>query len=140
MKSFPAIIESLGPIREYLQSIAAQAGLGKKQTYGLCLAVDEVVTNIILYGYGSSDHKGGVDLSVEMDEKQLKITVADDAPPFDPTQQKLPEERDLKKPLEDREIGGLGLFLAATNVDEFHYTYAAGRNMNIFVVKQASER
>jgi len=137
-KTFPATVESLTHIREYLTELSGTAGLDKKQTYNLCLAVDEVVTNIVLYGYGQSRQKGVVDVSAEMDENQIKITVEDDSPPYDPTQQKLPDEEDLKKPLEERSIGGLGLFLAINNVDEFKYEYVNGRNRNIFIVKRSS--
>lgn len=137
-KTFPATVESLAPIREYLTELSGTAGLNKRQTYNLCLAVDEVVTNIFLYGYGQSGQKGVVDVYVEMDENQIKITVEDDSPPYDPTQQKLPDEEDLKKPLEERSIGGLGLFLAINNVDEFKYEYVNGRNRNIFIVNRLS--
>jgi len=137
-KTFPATVESLTHIREYLTELSAAAGLDKKQIYNLCLAVDEVVTNIFLYGYGESGQKGVVDVYAEMDENQIKITVEDDAPPYDPTQQKLPDEEDLKKPLEDRPIGGLGLFLTISNVDEFKYEYVNRRNRNIFIVKRSS--
>jgi serine/threonine-protein kinase RsbW len=139
-RTFPATVESLAPIREYLTELSAVAGLDKKQTYNLCLAVDEVVTNIFLYGYGKSGQKGVVDIYAEMDENQIKITVEDDSPPYDPTQQKLPDEEDLKKPLEERTIGGLGLFLTISNVDEFKYEYVNGRNRNIFIVKRSSSR
>ena len=106
--------------------------------YNLCLAVDEVVTNIILYGYGQAGQNEVVDIYAEMDENQLKVTVQDDSPAYDLTQQELPGEEDLKKPLEERPIGGLGLFLAVGNVDEFKYEYVNGRNRNIFIVKQSS--
>jgi anti-sigma regulatory factor (Ser/Thr protein kinase) len=139
-RTFPATVESLAPIREYLTELSAAAGLDKKQTYNLCLAVDEVVTNIFLYGYGRSGQKGVVDVYAEVDENQIQITVEDDSPPYDPTQQKLPDEEDLKKPLEERPIGGLGLFLTISNVDEFKYEYISGRNRNIFVVKRLSSR
>ena len=137
-KTFPAKVESLAPIRGYLTELCRTAGLNKKQTYNLCLAVDEVVTNIILYGYGQAGQNEVVDIYAEMDENQLKVTVQDDSPPYDLTKQELPGEEDLKKPLEERPIGGLGLFLAVGNVDEFKYEYVNGRNRNIFIVKQSS--
>ncbi|OGW37670.1 MAG: hypothetical protein A2Y97_06905 [Nitrospirae bacterium RBG_13_39_12] len=137
-RTFPATVESLAIIREYLTEFSAAAGLDKKQTYNLCLAVDEVVTNIFLYGYGKSGRKGVVEIYTEMDENQIKITVEDDSPPYDPTKQKLPDEEDLKKPLEERPIGGLGLFLTISNVDDFKYEYVNERNRNIFIVKRSS--
>lgn len=81
-----------------------------------------------------------MDVYAEMNENQIKITIEDDSPPYDPTKQKLPDEEDLKKPLEERTIGGLGLFLTIINVDEFKYEYVNGRNRNIFIIKRSSSR
>ena len=43
--------------------------------------------------------------------------------------------RNLEAPLEERDVGGLGIFLARKNVDEFRYTYTDGRNRNTFVIQ-----
>lgn len=133
-KRFAATLDSLGPVRDYLKSAAQTAGLDKKATYELCLAVDEIATNIILYGYEEAGRSGVLDVHVDMGERQLTVTLEDDGEPFDPRQSKLPEDEDLLRPLEERPIGGLGLYLAFQGVDEFRYERAGGRNRNIFVV------
>jgi anti-sigma regulatory factor (Ser/Thr protein kinase) len=51
-----------------------------------------------------------------------------------------PEPDDLDAPLENRVIGGLGVYLAIRNVDNFMYRHEDGRNHNIFVVKRQSEQ
>jgi serine/threonine-protein kinase RsbW len=133
-KSFAGALDSLGPIREYVTSAARTAGLDKKATYELSLAVDEIATNIILHGYEEAGRSGVLDVHVDMGERQLTLTLEDDGEPFDPRQSKLPENEDLDRPLEERPIGGLGLYLAFQGVDEFRYERAGGRNRNIFVV------
>ncbi len=134
-KQFIAEIESLGSIRKFLTEASESAGLDKKQTYNLCLAVDEVAANIILYGYEGSGLTGVMDVHVQTSDSELKVTLEDDSPRYDPQQQELPGEQDLEKPLDERPIGGLGLVLAITSVDEFKYEYVNGRNRNIFVVR-----
>jgi len=133
-KRFAATLDSLGPVRDYLKSAAQTAGLDKKATYELCLAVDEIATNIILHGYEEAGRSGVLDVHVDMGERQLTVSLEDDGEPFDPRQSKLPEDEDLARPLEERPIGGLGLYLAFQGVHEFKYERAGGRNRNIFVV------
>jgi anti-sigma regulatory factor (Ser/Thr protein kinase) len=51
----PATLDSLGAIAEYVLAAAASAGLDKRASYNLRLAVDEIVTNIIVHGYADAD-------------------------------------------------------------------------------------
>jgi anti-sigma regulatory factor (Ser/Thr protein kinase) len=133
-KSFAGTLDSLGLIREYVASAAQTAGLDSKATYELCLAVDEIATNIILHGYEEAGRSGVLDLRVDIEGRKLIVTMEDDGEPFDPRQSKLPDSDELLRPLEDRPVGGLGLFLAVQGVDEFKYERAGVRNRNIFVV------
>ena len=66
----------------------------------------------------------------------LTITLEDTAVPFDPRRLTRPEQIDL--PLAERPMGGLGIFLAIENVDEFRYEYVDGHNRNIFVVNRTA--
>lgn len=133
-KSFAGTLDSLGLIREYVTSAAKTAGLDKKVTYELCLAVDEIATNIILHGYEEAGRSGVLDVRADIEGRKLTVTLEDDGEPFDPRQSKLPDSEDLLRPLEERPVGGLGLFLTIQGVDEFKYERADGRNRNIFVV------
>jgi serine/threonine-protein kinase RsbW len=137
-KSFAGTLDSLGAIREYVTSAARTVGLDKKATYELSLAVDEIATNIILHGYEEAGRSGVLDVHVDMGDRQLTVTLEDDGQPFDPRQSKLPGNEDLDRPLDERPIGGLGLYLAFQGVDEFRYERAGGRNRNIFVVYRSS--
>jgi serine/threonine-protein kinase RsbW len=137
-KSFAGTLDSLGAIREYVASAARTAGLDKKAAYELSLAVDEIATNIILYGYEEAGRSGVIDVRADMGNGKLTVTLEDDGEPFDPRQSKLPENEDLLRPLEERPVGGLGLYLAFQGVDEFRYERAGGRNRNIFVVYRPS--
>lgn len=133
-KTFPGTLDSLSFIREYVTSAAKTAGLDKKVTYELCLAVDEIATNVILHGYEEAGRSGVLDVRADIEGRKLTVTLEDDGEPFDPRQSKLPDSEDLLRPLEERPVGGLGLFLTIQGVDEFKYERAGGRNRNIFVV------
>ena len=134
-QKFSDNLDSLGPIREFLSDSAKLAGLDKSRTYKLCLAIDEIATNIINYGYLRSGIENGIiDVTIQIENNQLIVTLEDAATPFNPFDRKMPNDEELKKPLEERPIGGLGILLAKENVDEFNYKYQNGKNHNIFVM------
>ena len=134
----PSNLASLDNIREFVSAQAEEAGLDDRRIYRLCLAVDEIATNIILYGYGKASKQGEVHVVTAQSDEGLEVVLEDSSPPFDPFSREAPD--DLETPLEERDIGGLGIFLAGANVDEFRYEHVGGRNRNIFVMRaEASE-
>jgi serine/threonine-protein kinase RsbW len=127
-----AELGSLKAIREYVRAAAVQAGIDKKRAYKLQLAVDEIATNIAVYGYKKAGFVGDILVMVEITPASLKIILEDSAVSFDPLKHPVPE--DLEKLIQDRSIGGLGVFLALHSVDQFLYEYVDGHNRNIFVL------
>ena len=128
-------LESLETIREYIKAAATMAGLDRKAAYRLLVAVDEVATNIVTHGYAEAGLEGMVDVRAAIDEQTLRIVLEDRGAAYDPDLQS-PSDFDL--PLEQREIGGLGLLLATRNVDEFSYERLGDRNRHIFVVNRTT--
>ena len=132
----PGNLDSLEAIAQYVMAAAAEAGLDKKASYKLRLAVDEIATNIIVYGYEEAGREGVVDLRADIGDRALTISIEDTGIAYDPTEKTTPE--DLDKPLEERSIGGLGLYLAIKGVDKFCYERVGGRNRNILVVNRTA--
>jgi len=130
--SVPCTLTSLSQVREFVRQHALTAGLDKQQTYKLGLAVDEIATNAISHGYEQSETSGELALTADIDASRLSILLEDTAPPFDPTAAAKPNN--LDQPLDQREAGGLGVFLAIQNVDEFAYRYVNGRNCYTFIM------
>jgi serine/threonine-protein kinase RsbW len=130
----PGTLDSLGAVAEYVKAASAAAGLSKKAAYRLRLAVDEIATNIITHGYAAAGIEGVVNLQAEIDEKTLTISVEDTGVAYDPRQRETPGDLDLS--LEQREIGGLGLYLVIQNVDEFLYERVGDRNRNTFIMNR----
>ncbi len=129
-------LDNLGKIREYVKSAAKEAGLEKKASYNLCLAVDEIATNIITHGYNDNGLEGNIYVETKIDEQSLTIYIEDTAIPFDPKKKEAVTQEDLQKSLEERPIGGLGIHLVQESVDEFIYEYKGDRNRNILVVNR----
>jgi serine/threonine-protein kinase RsbW len=138
-RSLPAALDSLAEIRRFVKEAADAAGIEEARAYQLQLAVDEIATNIILYGYKDAGASAVVSIGSEASDGALVITVEDQAPAFDPRTMEMPEAEDLAKPLEERSIGGLGIFLAIQGVDRFDYRREDGRNINVFEVRASHE-
>lgn len=131
---FDKMGESLKALRDYAVQAAEIAGLSRNRIEGLRMAVDEYATNIITYGYRDSGRTGDIDAAATIDDEQLVIALVDSAAPYDPTQKADPTN--LEDPLDEREIGGLGIMLTRQSLDEWIYEYVDGRNCNYFVLKR----
>jgi serine/threonine-protein kinase RsbW len=134
----PGELSSLKLIAEFVLAAAAKVGLDKKATYRLRLAIDEIATNIILYGFQESVTQGDINLFATTDATKLEIAIEDTAIPFDPISARQVEADDLERPLEERQVGGLGVYLAIQGVDQFRYERVSDRNRNIFIMNLAS--
>jgi serine/threonine-protein kinase RsbW len=133
--TLPAELESLEPLADLVLEQAALAGLDERQTYQLRLAVDEIATNIVVHGYQEHGAEGEIVAVVKVDEESLTVTLEDSAAPYDPLDRDMAEvEAGFRKPLEERQIGGLGVYFAIRAVHDFRYEWRNGRNRNIFVV------
>jgi serine/threonine-protein kinase RsbW len=132
---FEASVDSLEPMRDFVSEKVTSLGVSTKQNYGLCLAIDEIATNIIRYGYPlASITDGKVEVEIVYDAGKLTVTLMDSGVPFDPFAHRLPTEEEMNKPLEERPIGGLGIMMAKQSVDEFKYDFVDGKNINSFSI------
>lgn len=129
----PATLPSTGIIRNFVKEAVALAGIDNKKGYRLQLAVDEIATNIVTHGYLGNGLEGSIEVIRDLTSESLTIILEDSAPPFDPLSLTPPDN--LESPLEDRSIGGYGVFLMIKNVDDFYYEYQNGHNRNTFVMK-----
>jgi len=127
-------LDSLGAIAQYVMTAAKEAELDKKSSYKLRLAVDEVATNIITHGYEEAGLTGQISLTTLLDENSLTIIVEDTGKAYDPQQSEAVEEDTITKPLEERKIGGLGLYLVMQGVDKFSYERLGDLNRHTFVM------
>ncbi|MEV6687858.1 ATP-binding protein [Streptomyces sp. NPDC051130] len=127
----PAKIGALGEIAAFVLRLAGRAGLGKQATYRIRLAVDEMATNIVMHGYRGGG--GRITVRGHCGPGGVRIVLEDTAPPFDPVEGRLPPA--LGVPPHRRRVGGLGIHLALTSVDEYSYARMDGRNTSTLTVK-----
>ncbi len=105
--------------------------LSSKVLYALNLALEEILTNVISYGYeDENEHQVIIRLSLRNEE--LIAEVEDDGRPFNPLDA---PEPDTRKPLEDRQIGGLGIHLVRNLMDELEYSRHEAKNLLVMKKK-----
>ncbi|NET07650.1 MAG: anti-sigma regulatory factor [Symploca sp. SIO2B6] len=127
-------LNSLAVISKYIKTVCKTAKLDHYTAYKLRLAVDEIATNIIIHGYESSGIKGDLVFQFQIDQQALTISIEDTGILYNPLEQETPN--DLEKPLEERKIGGLGIYLAIQSVDQFLYERKGNINRNILVINR----
>ena len=98
----------------------------------VCVAIEEVFVNIAHYAY--PDKEGNMTLSIGLDEAGRTVTfrMADQGVPFDPLQKPDP---DITLSAEDREIGGLGIFITKKTMNTVTYAYENGENVLTMIKK-----
>jgi anti-sigma regulatory factor (Ser/Thr protein kinase) len=125
-------IRELETINRFLEKYGEQWELSPKTLFSLNLVLEELIANIILYGYeDDSSHEITIGLQLEGDIITLIIT--DDGKSFDPFQVDTPA--DLDKPAEDRKIGGLGIHFVREIMDSFAYQRVENKNQVILSKK-----
>jgi serine/threonine-protein kinase RsbW len=125
--------EMLTQLMDYVAWAAAGVGLGEPAIYRLSLAVDEIATNIVQYGYEQGHKVGELKVWADTNAEELIVYLEDTGHPFDP--RLAPPPDDLDRPLEERRTGGLGIFLALWGVDHFTYERDGELNRSTFVMK-----
>ena len=112
-----AELESLKKFRDFITSCCAQYDISNDVVLDLKLAVDEACTNIIEHGYKGMD-PGSIILSFRIEPGRILVQITDFGHIFEPEAAPKP---DVEAALEDRELGGLGLFLIYQTMDNIDY-------------------
>ncbi len=117
ISTFPARFEFLDEIRNFVAEVAREGGFTEKAIYSLQLAADEAASNIIEHAYQGVAN-ASLQITCDMQDDELIITMRDSGKPFDPSNVKQPN---LKAGLSKRQIGGLGVYLMRKIMDEVRY-------------------
>ena len=125
-QTFPAKTEALPDILGFVEETLEGYGCPMKIQMAVCVAIEEVFVNVAHYAYGNGE--GDMNLGIGFDEENRTIIfrMTDKGVPFDPLQKPDP---DITLSAEEREIGGLGIFIAKKTMDSLSYSYENGENI-----------
>lgn len=117
-------IQEIPRLVTLVESFFKGHGVNSKLVLNVSLALDEVLTNIILHGY-SDNSMHDINISLEFEQDMIKVIIDDDARKFDP---RITPPPDIESPLETRPVGGLGVYLVKQLMDSVEYERSNGRN------------
>ena len=131
-KTFPAKIDALSDVLGFVDETLESYECPMKIQTAICVAIEEIFVNVAHYAYGGGD--GDMTLGIGFDDETRTITfrMADKGTPFDPLKKPDP---DITLSAEDREIGGLGIFITKKTMDTVTYAYENGENILTMIKK-----
>ena len=131
-QTFPAKVEALSDVLGFVDRTLESFECPMKIQMAVCVAIEEVFVNVAHYAYGEGE--GDVTLGIGFDEESRNITfrMTDKGVPFDPLAKSDP---DITLSAEEREIGGLGIFITKKTMDSVSYAYENGENILTMIKK-----
>jgi serine/threonine-protein kinase RsbW len=118
-------IEELPILFSKVEELGDEWNLSVPITMNINLVLEEAVTNVIFYAF-NDEKRHEIIILVSLENKVLKIEIIDDGLPFDPTNRPMP---DVTLSAEDREIGGLGIYLIQQIMDTVKYSRIDNNNI-----------
>ncbi len=102
------------------------SGCADKVRRQISISVEEIFINIVHYAYPSNDDKGEILVKCDVCDGIADISFQDSGIPYDPLKASSP---DITLSAEERQVGGLGVFMVKKNMDEVFYEYRDGKNI-----------
>jgi anti-sigma regulatory factor (Ser/Thr protein kinase) len=128
-KSFSRDIGSLDQIFDFVTDFFTLNAIDTSFLSPVHLAVEELFTNMVKYNRGKNE---AITITAELERRRLRVTLSDPSDePFDGNKVR---EVDVKKTIEERKVGGLGVYLVKRMMDSLDYDYADGKNIVTFTL------
>lgn len=117
--------EEIKRLGTFVEEFSEEAHLVRKEALRINLALEEIVTNSILYSYPEGE-KGEIEIGAKRLKDKLVFTIVDSGKAFDPT---AAGNVDLQEHNRELKQGGLGIFLVNKMMDAINYEYKDGKNI-----------
>jgi len=127
----PSQTDNLELIRNFVTGIARKVGFDDEEVSKIELAVDEACTNVIEHAY-QNDKNQDIDVAVKLDYQKFTIVITDRGRSFDINDVELP---DMNSYLAELRVGGLGIYLMKTLMDEVDYVVRPDGKNEVTMVK-----
>ncbi len=124
--SLDAVVENIGIVTDFVGEQLEQYDCPPKAQMQIDIAIDELFSNIAHYAYKPDVGPATVRVEVLEDPLSVVITFIDHGKPYDPLSK---EDPDVTLSAEEREIGGLGIYMVKKSMDEIAYEYKDGQNI-----------
>ena len=116
--------DQIDTVRKFFDEYSKENKLTEKTVHDIQMALDELLTNIVNYGYEDSDeHK--IEVRFGINDDAVRVEIIDDSKPYNILEQENP---DISLSVEDKPIGGLGIFLIKKLMSNVDYYTKEGKN------------
>jgi serine/threonine-protein kinase RsbW len=116
---------ALERLTEFVTKFSQLHGLPDDERARLLVIFDELLSNVVTYGYEGAVSEGRIEAALSLEGNRLIMEFVDNGRPFDPLTTPLP---DVDLPLAERPIGGVGIAIVRALVDEIGYTREGNHN------------
>ncbi|MBO6132951.1 MAG: ATP-binding protein [Lachnospiraceae bacterium] len=124
-----AKIDNLTEVLAFVEEKLHEIGCDEAKMIQIDIAVEEIFVNIAHYAYNPKIGYAQIKVDVIPDPLQVCLTFIDHGMPYDPLAR---EDPDINLPLEERKIGGLGIFMVKNSMEDLQYEYKDGMNILSF--------
>ena len=131
-KTFPAKIEALSDVLGFVDQMLDSYECSMKIQTAVCVAIEEVFVNVANYAYGDGSGDATLEIGFQEEDRSVTFRLSDEGIPFDPLKKPDP---DITLSIEERQIGGLGIFIVKKTMDSVSYTYENGKNILTMIKK-----
>ena len=121
-----ATVENIEVVTDFVNQQLEELACPMKAQMQIDIAIDELFSNIAHYSYNPEIGQATVRIEVMENPLAVSITFIDNGMPFDPLSK---EDPDLTLSAEERQIGGLGIYMVKESMDEIIYEYKGGQNI-----------
>ena len=123
-KRFKADLEELPYVQDFVNTKLSELNINNKTINQIDLAVEEIFVNIVQYAY--KDKEGICTITINNAGNIIEFTFEDNGAPFNPLEKEMP---DITLSKDERDIGGLGIFLIKKTMDKVDYKYEDNKNI-----------
>ena len=124
--------ESISKVSDFLDDCVEEFEIPLRVGYSLKVVTDEIYSNIVYYSGAKN-----VEILFKDDADRITLVFVDDGVPYNPMES---EEPDVSAGVEEREIGGLGLFMVKKMAENVQYEYAAARNQLTVILSKTVKK
>ncbi len=118
-------VGELEKVNAFIEEIGEELQLDMELLMNLNLVMEEMVSNVIFYAYPEGK-TANIELSVECNGRELTFVLSDKGREFDPT---MKEDIDTSTDPQDRDLGGLGIYIVKNIMNEVTYQRLEGKNL-----------
>jgi sigma-B regulation protein RsbU (phosphoserine phosphatase) len=131
-KRFEAKTEALSDVLGFVDLMLEKYECPMKLQTAICVAIEEVFVNVARYAYKNGDGDVEFDIGFNDETRTVTFRMSDGGVPFDPLKKPDP---DITLSADDRDIGGLGIFITKKTMDSVEYVYENGKNILTMIKK-----